>query len=157
MESDQSHHQKMVFPLLVVEDNKDHQLLIGYCLRAKIPQAEPIFASTVQETLTFLKIAFAHQKTFPRLAILDLYLPRLTDGLELLNQLRTRYPLLPVIILSSQPDQSLVNKAYQLGAHSFLGKPQSLEEWEHQFQSLKDYWFNTVTLSNYNMTASGES
>lgn len=156
MESEQRHHQKAGFPLLVVEGNKDHQLLIGYCLRAKIPQAEPIFASTVQETTSFLELAFVHQKTFPRLVLLDFYLPDLTDGLKLLNQLRTRYPLLPIIILSSQPEQGLVNKAYQLGANSFLGKPKSLEEWEHLFQSLREYWFNTVTLSNYSLITSGE-
>ena len=57
------------------------------------------------------------------------------------------YPLLPVIILSSEQDQSLVNKAYQLGAHSFLGKPSSLEEWENHFQMIKEYWLWTVTLS----------
>lgn len=152
MEPDQRSHQKVSFPLLVVEDNEDQQLVICYCLRAKIPQAEPVFAATAQETLSYLKSSFALQRDIPRLVFLDLSLPDLTDGFTLLSQLRTQYPLLPVIILSSQSEPVVINKSYQLGAHSFLAKPQSLDEWEILFQSINEYWLGTVTLSRYVLT-----
>lgn len=147
MESEKMFHQRSSIPLLVVDKSKDHQLLIGYCLRTKIPQVEPTFATTTQEALAFLKHSFRQQEIFPKLLLFDLSLPTTSQGFALLEEVRIRYPLLPVIILSSEQDQLLVNKAYQLGAHSFLGKPSSLEEWENHFQRLKEYWIWTVTLS----------
>ncbi|WP_460937034.1 response regulator [Spirosoma humi] len=154
MDSEKMFHQRSSIPLLVVDKNKDHQLLIGYCLRTKIPQVEPTFATTTKETLSFLKRSFNFLKrsfnqreNFPKLILLDLSLPKTSHGFALLEEIRILYPLLPVIILSSEQDQPLVNKAYQLGAHSFLGKPSILEEWENHFQMIKEYWLWTVTLS----------
>ena len=147
MDSEKMFHQRSSIPLLVVDKNKDHQLLIGYCLRTKIPQVEPTFATTTQDALTFLKHSSDQQENFPKLLLLDPSLPKTIHGFALLEEIRIRYPLLPVIILSSEQDQPLVNKAYQLGAHSFMGKPLSLEEWENHFQLIKEYWFWTVTLS----------
>ena len=147
MDSEKMFHQRSSIPLLVVDKNKDHQLLIGYCLRTKIPQVEPTFAMTTQEALSFLKRSSNQQESFPKLVLLDLSLPETMNGFALLEEIRIRYPLLPVIILNSEQDQPLINKAYQLGAHSFLGKPLSLEEWENHFQVIKEYWLWTVTLS----------
>ncbi|AKD58771.1 hypothetical protein SD10_24715 [Spirosoma radiotolerans] len=140
-------HQRSSIPLLVVDKNKDHQLLIGYCLRTKIPQAEPTFAATTQEALSFLRHSFNQKEDFPKLLLLDLSLPKTIHGFALLKEIRICYPLLPVIILNTKQDQSLVNRAYQLGAHSFMGKPLNLEEWENHFQMIKEYWLWTVTLS----------
>lgn len=140
-------HQMSSIPLLVVDKNKDHQLLIGYCLRTKIPQVEPTFATTTQEALYFLERSFNQKEGFPKLLLLDLSLPDTIHGFALLKEIRICYPLLPVIILNSEQDQDLINKAYQLGAHSFMGKPLSLEEWESHFQMIKEYWLWTVTLS----------
>jgi len=134
------------FPLLVVEDNKDHQLLIGYSLRAKIPLAQPVFASSAKEARTHLEITFDKQEDFPQLVLLDLYLPDPTLGWQLLKDIRARYPRLPVIILSSHQDAAVVETAYELGAHSFINKPMDLDEWEHYFRVLNDYWLGTVTL-----------
>lgn len=134
------------FPLLVVEDNKDHQLLIGYSLRAKIPLAQPVFASSVKEALIHLKITFGIQEDFPQLVLLDLYLPDPALGWQLLKDIRTHYPRLPVIILSSHHDADVVETAYELGAHSFINKPMDLDEWEYYFRVLNEYWLGTVTL-----------
>jgi CheY-like chemotaxis protein len=133
-------------PLLVIEDNKDHQLLIGYSLRAKMPQTKPVFAETPEEALTHLQLTYDEPNAFPRLVLLDLYLPTLSQGWQVLTELRTRYPRLPIIILSSHQTPSLVEKAYELGAHSFLCKPSSIEDWESSFRVLNEYWFSTITL-----------
>lgn len=134
------------FPLLVVEDNMDHQLLIAYSLRAKIPLAQPVFASNVKEALTYLEITFDKQEDFPQLVLLDLYLPDSTLGWQLLKDIRTRYPRLPVIMLSSHHDATVVETAYELGVHSFINKPMALDEWEQYFRVLNEYWLGTVTL-----------
>lgn len=133
-------------PLLVIEDNKDHELLIAYSLRAKIPQAQPVFAHTTQEALIHLVLTGTDPKAFPRLVLLDLYVPNVSQGWATLTEIRKQYRLLPVIILSSYQDDDLVKRAYELGANSFLVKPTSLDEWESTFQMLDEYWFGTTTL-----------
>ncbi|WP_461117097.1 response regulator [Spirosoma jeollabukense] len=130
----------------MVEDNKDHQLLIAYSLQVGIPRVLPVFAKSPEEALTHLNCTQSDSNDFPRLILLDLFLPDPTQGWQLLTQLRSRYPRLPVIILSSHQDQAIVNRAYELGAHSFLSKPIGLDNWEHCFRILNEYWLNVVTL-----------
>lgn len=132
--------------LLVIEDNEDHQLLISYSLKEKVPRAKAIFAHSAQEALIHLQLNQANITTFPQLILLDLYLPDLSEGWKLLAELRKHYPLLPIIVLSSSKDTDIVRQAYELGAHSFLSKPSSLDEWESTFQSLNDYWFGIISL-----------
>ena len=136
-----------IFSLLAIEDNTDHQLLIGYSLRARIPQAQPIFAKTPDEALGYLQAACSDPDVFPRLVLLDLYLPNLNQGWQLLAELRSRYPRLPIVVLSSNQEPAVISQAYELGAHSFLSKPLGIDNWEYCFQVLNEYWFGTITLS----------
>ena len=57
-----------------------------------------------------------------------------------------RYPHLPVFVLSALRESDDVRRAYELGANSFIGKPTDLQEWEEQFQNLRTYWLQVVTL-----------
>ncbi len=85
-----SSRRKRSLPILVVDDNSDHQLLIGYSLRASIPEAEPIFTTTAEETLRYLNECLIKSMRFPQLVMLDLYLPKADNGWRLLTELRTR-------------------------------------------------------------------
>jgi CheY-like chemotaxis protein len=134
------------FFILVVEDNPDHQLLIGYSLRASIPQAEPVFVSLAEEALSYLDECFIGKKPFPKLCLLGIKQPPPESAWYLLKQLRKRYPCLPVLVLSAQEDSDCIRLAYELGAHSFLTKPRDLEGWEVQFKLLTIYWLGVVTL-----------
>src|SRR5258706_16075497 len=59
----------------------------------------------------------------PALILLDLQMPRV-DGFEVLRWLRGQPVLasIPVVVLTGSPDPSNANKAYGLGASSFLAK-----------------------------------
>ena len=130
----------------MIEDNPDHQLLIGYSLRASIPQIEPVFAATADEALEYLNKCLMGYSPFPELVLLDVNLPQPEMGWQLLKQLRTGHPCLPVLVLSGNHEPHFVQRAYELGAHSFLAKPHNLEGWEMQFQILRIYWLGIVTL-----------
>ena len=56
------------------------------------------------------------------LLILDIILPK-DDGLEILSQLRLRYPDTPVIMLSAVSSTSTIAEAIRLGAVEFITKP----------------------------------
>ncbi len=59
----------------------------------------------------------------PDLVLLDLMMPGPTDGLELLEKLRERYPDLPVVMMSGRAGLADAVKATRLGAVNFLEKP----------------------------------
>lgn len=78
----------------------------------------------------------------PEVLLLDIKLPR-RSGFEVLQWLRRQSsPLrrLPVIMLTSSRHGADVNRAYDLGANSYLVKPDTNAQLEHLASSLKDYW-----------------
>jgi len=59
----------------------------------------------------------------PDLVLLDLMMPGPTDGLDLLERLRERFPDLPVVMMSGRAGLADAVKATRLGAVNFLEKP----------------------------------
>lgn len=55
------------------------------------------------------------------LVLLDIALPGL-DGLEVLQQLRTHWPALPVLMLSTYPESQYAARCIKLGAGGYLNK-----------------------------------
>ena len=78
---------------------------------------------------------------FPVLILLDLKLPR-RSGLEVLGWLRQQPELrrLPVIILTSSQENTDVNRAYDLGANSYLVKPLGLNALVEVVTTINMYW-----------------
>jgi len=62
----------------------------------------------------------------PDLVILDIWMPHM-DGIELLGQLKTREPELPIIVVSGHGTIETAVRATKLGASDFIEKPFSLE------------------------------
>lgn len=73
---------------------------------------------------------YADREMFPipYLVFLDLYMPRMS-GHDVLAWVRKQPPLknLPVVVLTSSHDTADIEKAYELGANSYLIKPMSSE------------------------------
>ena len=87
------------------------------------------------DTTSFLNVRSAVQRLLtgkmPDLIILDINLPEVS-GLDLLEFLRRRpeWKNLPVVMLSSEAADSIVDKALELGADSYVMKPVTIEELE---------------------------
>lgn len=77
----------------------------------------------------------------PALMLLDLKLPRMS-GFEVLVWLRQQPGLkrLPVVVLTSSGQKIDVDRAYELGASSYLVKPVSFEELLVMVKALNLYW-----------------
>ena len=69
-------------------------------------------------------IAFLQEHKPPKIVLLDLKLPGI-DGFEVLKWIRSQseFAKLPVVVLTSSTEIKDANRAYQLGANSFLIKP----------------------------------
>jgi DNA-binding response OmpR family regulator len=72
----------------------------------------------------------------PQLLILDMNMPEVS-GLDLLEFLRrrTEWKELPIVILSSESADSMVDKALQLGADAYIMKPVIIEELEKAMET----------------------
>jgi CheY-like chemotaxis protein len=79
---------------------------------------------------------------FPTLMLLDLQLPR-RSGHEVLQWLRAQaedLKRLPVVVLTSSREPRDINRAYELGANSYLVKPVSFDALLDLVQLLERYW-----------------
>ena len=81
------------------------------------------------------------QYPLPVLLLLDLKLPR-RSGLEILEWLCRQEGLkrLPVVVLTSSKESADVNRAYDLGANSYLVKPVDFDPLLEMVKTLGLYW-----------------
>ena len=100
-----------------------------------------------EEAISYLggigKFADRSKYPLPDLLLLDLKLPRM-DGFEVLKWIRAQPggKQLLVIVLTSSQEVYHVNKAYQLGANSFLVKPGELENYTALARTMARFWFD---------------
>ncbi|NRA31320.1 MAG: sigma-54-dependent Fis family transcriptional regulator [Parvularculaceae bacterium] len=110
----------MAIDVLIIDDEPDIRELI-----AGIFEDEGFFPHTAAHSDEALEVAAQRP---PALVILDIWLQgsRL-DGLELLVELRTLYPDLPVVIISGHGTVETAISAIKRGAYDFLEKPLSAD------------------------------
>jgi two-component system response regulator len=68
----------------------------------------------------------------------------LKDGFDVLKRVRANPKLsrLPVIIFSSSNQERDVNRAYDLGANSYVVKPGDTAQMDEFVRKIHDYWMN---------------
>lgn len=83
----------------------------------------------------------------PSLILLDLNMPK-KDGREALKEIKTDPGLrdIPVVVLTTSKEESDIIHAYNLGANSFIIKPETFQTLIEIIRSLGKYWFDTVEL-----------
>jgi CheY-like chemotaxis protein len=131
--------------ILVVEDRPPDVLLIRRAfMKAQIVNPLQVVADG-EDAVAYLSGsgAFVDRQThpLPALLLLDLKLPR-KSGLEVLSWLRAQPDIrrLPVVVLTSSKETSDVNRAYELGANSYLLKPVTFESLLNMIKTLRLYW-----------------
>jgi CheY-like chemotaxis protein len=90
------------------------------------------------------KFADASRYSLPTLMLLDLKMPR-KNGFETLEWLRQQPGLkrLVVVVLTSSSERADINRAYELGANSYLVKPGDFQALVELVSSLASYWLGT--------------
>jgi len=131
--------------ILLGEDREDDVVIIRRAfLQSRI--LNPLFVvKDGEEVISYLsgKGKYSNRAEFPlpELLLLDLKMPKL-DGFEVLRWVRQNPGLqaLRVVVLTSSEEISDVNRAYQLGANSFLVKPVNFDRLIEISQAIKGYW-----------------
>ncbi|GAB3883313.1 response regulator [Spirosoma agri] len=146
--ANQSKRKVSRVPLLIVEDNPDHWLIIRAALAQCFPEVEAIWVNHSAQALTYLNECVTTAGKLPRLILLDLYLPRREDGWALLETIKAHssFQQLPVIALSSSQLPEDIIGSYSLGVSSFLNKPATYHQWLDLFYTFRRYWWELVSL-----------
>ena len=77
------------------------------------------------------------KKTDPDVAVIDISMPGL-DGLEVISQLKTRHPELPILILTMHEEGQYVVRAIQAGAMGYLTKQSAPEQLVNAIRKVHD-------------------
>jgi|SRR5437879_3549121 len=135
----------MVPVILIVDDLENDIFFIRNSLeRAKIYCVVQSVTSG-EEARNYLsgngKYSNREEYPLPNLVLLDLKMPGL-DGFELLRWIRQQpgFNMLRVVVLTSSDQIEDVNEASQLGANSFLTKPQDFFDYVQLSRFISDYW-----------------
>lgn len=123
--------------IFLVEDNPDEEsLTIRPLRRGRVSNPIHVLRDG-EEALTTLFGA----SPLPRVVLLDIKLPRI-DGLEVLQQIPTQpnTPLLPVVVLTSSPEERDLIESYRLGANSYVRKPVDFDRFTAAISQLSLYW-----------------
>lgn len=98
-----------------------------------------------EEAINYLaghdKYADREKYPLPSMMLLDLKMPR-KNGFEVLRWLRAQPGLkrLPVVVLTSSKEDPDINRAYELGANTYVVKPVQFEGLAEMMKSLTFYW-----------------
>src|SRR4029077_14924495 len=127
-------------PILIAEDDSDDAFLL---MRAfgKAGITNPVdLVSDGQKAVNYLEELPRKKNLLPRLLVLDIKMP-LLNGFDVLRWVRSQPGLkrLPVIVLTSSDEKKDINRAYDLGANSYLIKPPNLESLEVLATKLCEY------------------
>lgn len=100
---------------LLVDDHEVMRTGVRSVLSGGFPEGEFGEAGTASDGLARLETAAWD------LVLLDLAMPG-RDGFELLQEVKRRWPRLPVIVLSAHPEQEFAIRCLQLGASGYVTK-----------------------------------
>ncbi len=131
--------------ILVAEDDPTDAYFFERAFRRTGIPVTLHFVRDGQEVLDYLQgqgqFADRRRHPLPQLLLLDLNMPRL-DGFDVLTWVRQQPGLNNVLIVmfSSSDEPRDINRAYGLGANSYLVKPHSMAELTALVGRFKKYW-----------------
>jgi len=131
--------------ILIVDDNPDDVTLLKRAF-ARNGVANPIFSvNSGHQAISYLKgegpFSDREAHPIPSVILLDLQMPD-GDGFEVLQWIRNKFPQggLLVVVLTRVEEIRKINRAYSLGANSFLTKPGNAEELHELIHIFQGYW-----------------
>jgi CheY-like chemotaxis protein len=130
--------------ILLAEDNENDVLMFRRASR-KANFDNPIqVVADGEEVIAYLsgegKFASRDRYPLPGLVLLDLKMPR-KNGFDVLRWVRQQreFADLQIVVLTTSDEIKDINRAYELGANSFLVKPVAFSEFVGMLEALHSY------------------
>ena len=131
--------------ILLVEDNPDDANLTRRALKKNNLANRLIIIEDGAEAVDFIfcqgKYHNRDSANLPKVILLDLKLPKL-NGLEVLQKIRANPHTrgIPVVMVTSSREDPDIEKAYELGANSYVVKPVEFDAFVNAMSYLGFYW-----------------
>lgn len=127
-------------PILLIEDNPVDVDLTLRAFKKKNLTNPIIIARDGEEAINQIQL-WENGNQIPIVILLDLKLPKFS-GLEVLEVIKAHpeFKTIPVVILTSSSDDSDIEKAYKLGANSYIVKPVEFDKFVEVAAQIELYW-----------------
>jgi len=132
--------------ILIAEDDADDRFLLQSAFQENGYKDKLHFVENGIELLDYLKGLEENDGmiSMPRFIMLDLNMPK-KDGREVLKEIK-QHPVfndIPLIIFSTTSNEQEMKRCYELGASSYITKPNSFESLKKIVADLRTYWLLT--------------
>jgi len=135
--------------ILIAEDDADDRFLLQAAFEENGFNDKLHFVENGVEVLEYLGQLEkdGNSKKFPRFILLDLNMPK-KDGREVLKEIKQHPELkkIPVVIFSTTNNEQEMRRCYELGANSYITKPNSFESLLKTVAALRSYWMQTSSI-----------
>ena len=131
--------------ILIAEDDIDDRMLLQTAFEETGVQNRIEFVGNGCELLEFLDKD--DKPVYPQFILLDLNMPK-KDGRETLKEIK-QHPIfkkIPVVIFTTTKNEAEINRCYELGANTYVVKPDSFESLRKIAAALSEYWFTTAAV-----------
>jgi CheY-like chemotaxis protein len=148
--------------ILLVEDRADDILLVQKAFAKGDINNPLVVVRDGEEAMAYLtgegRFSNRAEYPLPDLILLDLKMPRI-DGFEVLGWIRRQpgFASIRIVVLTSSDAIQDVNRAYALGANSFMVKPLDFENVVEMAKMLRTYWLHMDKAPEASRLAKGSS
>jgi CheY-like chemotaxis protein len=136
--------------ILIAEDDADDRYLLRSAFEENGYKDKLEFVENGVEMIEYLHkiVAGDNDALMPRFILLDLNMPK-KDGREVLKEIKQNSGLnkIPIIILSTTNNEQEMRRCYELGANSYITKPNSFESLIKTVAALRSYWVHTTAVN----------
>ena len=135
-------------PVLLIEDDPADVRLIQRAFRKIEPNLPIIRLTNGDDAVSYLMGDTPYENRtaypIPAVILLDIKLPRRSgfEVLEWVRRQRSNLRRLPVIMLTSSRHSADINRAYDLGANSYLAKPENASDLDELASGFESYWLS---------------
>ncbi len=135
--------------ILIAEDDADDRFLLKSAFEENGYNDKLEFVENGVEMIDYLDklVDLNSEAALPRFILLDLNMPK-KDGREVLKEIKqnTHLSKIPIIIFSTTNNEQEMRRCYELGANSYITKPNSFESLIKTVAALRSYWVQTTSV-----------
>lgn len=135
--------------ILIAEDDADDRFLLQSAFEENGFSDRLQFVENGVELVEYLHtlLALGNEAKLPRFILLDLNMPK-KDGREVLRDIKQNLDLkkIPIIIFTTTNNEQEMRRCYELGANSYITKPNSFESLIKTVSALRSYWIHTTSI-----------
>ena len=134
--------------ILIAEDDADDRFLLQAAFQENGFSDQLHFVDNGVELMDYLFSARNEPgipPILPKFILLDLNMPK-KDGREVLKEIKQHPELkeIPVVIFSTTNNEQEMRRCYELGANSYITKPNSFDHLLKIVANLRGYWMHSA-------------